>query len=330
MPEASWNEEQIRAKIEEYCDNSTQCGLEAFIVKKDSPKLKRIAFSEEVNEQGKNFRAILKEMFLGILQEKFLAQECEYADGRMLADNQHKYLIFEQGDNFQPFTYLSDPNEIDKFVDDDLLDGSGLIFCLRKGTEEIWLYQHLWSIMVPNKKKTSPMARLMRFENQIVFAEQCESLLTIAKKIDILIMDNYLITNNISLLQNHFGFQDYIYQSAQQTIQCIIQKKLIENTEKLTEYICRGKSKYAKKMMRIGSSKVFDLTQEQLMNKVNTLPRWQGKFKFNQDSHQIVLNTYKEVESLIDLFDERYTRSDVTDTEYDTDVKTVAQLMEQN
>ena len=174
------------------------------------------------------------------------------------------------------------------------------------------------------------MARLMRFENQIVFAEQRESLLTIAKKIDILIMDNYLITNNIPLLQKHFGFQDYIYQSAQQTIQCIIQKKLIENTEKLTEYISRGKSKYAKKMMRIGSSKVFDLTHEQLMDKVNTLPRWQGKFNFNQDSHQIILNTYKEVESLIDLFDERYTRSDVTDTEYDTDVKTVAQPMKQN
>ena len=288
------------------------------------------AYVKELDEQGNNFRAILKEMFLEILQEKFLAQECEYADGRVLADNQHKYLIFEQGDNFQPFIYLSDANEIDKFVDNDLLDNSGLIFCLRKGTEEIWLYQHLWSIMVPNKKKTSPMARLMRFENQIVFAEQRESLLIIAKKIDILIMDNYLITNNISLLQKHFGFQDYIYQSAQQTIQCIIQKCLIKNTEKLTEYISRRKSKYAKKMMRIGSSKVFDLTQEQLMNKVNTLPRWQSKFNFNQDSHQIVLNTYKEVESLIDLFDERYTRSKVTDIEYNTDVKTVAQPMEQN
>lgn len=330
MLEARLNAEQIRARIREYCDNPAQCGLEAYIVKKDLPKLKRIAFFEEVNEQGKNFRAILKEMFLEILKEKFLVQECEYADGRMLADNQYKYLIFEQGDNFQPFIYLSNVKKIDEFVDDDLLDSSGLIFCLRKGTEEIWLYQHLWSIMVPNKKKTSLMARFMQFENQIVFAEQRESLLTIAKKIDILIMDNYLITNNIPLLQKHFGFQDYIYQSAQQTIQCIIQKSLIENTEKLTEYISRGKSKYAKKMMRIGSSKVFGLTHEQLINKVNTLPRWQGKFNFNQDSHQIVLNTYKEVESLIDLFDERYTRSEVTDTEYDTDVKTVAQPMEQD
>lgn len=283
MLEMSAHEEQIRTKIKEYFDNSTQCGLDAFIVKKDFPKLKRISFSEVVNEEGKSFRVILKEMFFEILQEKFLDRECEYADGHMLADNQHKYWIFEQGDNFYPFEYLSNTNKIDEFSDEDLIDGSGIIFCIRKQTEKIWLYQHLWSIMVPNKKKTNLMARIMRFENQIVFAEQRESLLTIAKRIDILIMNDYIITNNITLLQRHFGFQDYIYHSAQQTIQYIIQKNIIENTDKLTEYISRGKSKYAKKMMRIGSSRVFDLTKEQLMNKVNTLPRWQGKFKFNPD-----------------------------------------------
>lgn len=169
----------------------------------------------------------------------------------------------------------------------------------------------------------------MRFENKIVFEEQRENLLTIAKKIDIIVMNNHLITSNTTLLQKYFGFQDYVYQTAQQTIQCIVQKNLVKNTEKLAEYISRGKSKYAKKMMRIGSSKVFDLTQEQLINKINTLPRWQGKFNFNQDTNEIVLNTYKEVENLIDLFDERYTRSDVTDTEYDTDVKSVAKSTQQ-
>ena len=82
-------------------------------------------------------------------------------------------------------------------------------------------------------------------------------------------------------------------------------------------------------MMRIGTSRVFNLTKEQLIKKINTLPRWLGKFTVNADTNQIILKTYGEVESLIDLFDERYTRSDVTDTEYDTDVKTVAQPMKE-
>lgn len=330
MPEETLTEGQIRAKLKNYCDNSRECGLEAFVVKKDSPKLKRMSLSEELNENGTNFRTILKDMFLSILSEQYLSQEAEYADGCQLADNQHKRLIFEQGETFRPFAYLNDENEIEEFSLEDLTNATGLAFRLREGENTIWLYQHLWSIMVPNKKRTNPMARLMCFENQIVFSEQKESLLTIARKIDILIMDNCLITSNITLIQKHFGFQDYIYQSAQQTVQNITQKNIVANTEKLNEYIGRGKTKYAKKMMRIGSSRVLDLTKEQLINKVNSLPRWQGKFSIDQDTNQITLNTYSEVESLIDLFDERYTRSDVTDTEYDTDVKTVALPTAQN
>lgn len=328
MTEETLSEEQIRTKIKDFYDNIAQCGLEAFVVKKNAPKLKRMSLSEECNDQGKNFRTILKEMFASILNEQYLSSETEYADGRQVADNQHKNLIFEQGESFRPFSYLSDENEMGEFVSEDLSEASGLVFRLRKGENTFWLYQHLWSIMVPNKKKTNLMARLMQFENQVVFSEQSESLLTIANKIDILIMGDFIITSNITLLQKYFGFQDYIYQSAQRAVQSIIQKSLVANNEKLTEYISRGKPKYAKKMMRIGTSKVLNLTQDQLIDKINTLMRWQGIFNVNQDTKQITLGTYSEVESLIDLFDERYTRSDVTDTEYDTDVKTVAKPVE--
>ena len=32
MSKEKLNEDQIRTKLKDYCDNSTQCGLEAFIV----------------------------------------------------------------------------------------------------------------------------------------------------------------------------------------------------------------------------------------------------------------------------------------------------------
>lgn len=145
------------------------------------------------------------------------------------------------------------------------------------------------------------------------------------KKIDILIIDSYLITDNNKLLQNNFGFQNYIYQSAEQTISNITATQIVSNPAKLTEYIGRGKPKYAKKMMRIGTSKVLLLSADELFHKIKTVDRWKNTFNIDESTNQIVLNTYSEVESLIDLFDERYTRSDITDTEYDTDVKTIAQ-----
>ena len=60
---------------------------------------------------------------------------------------------------------------------------------------------------------------------------------------------------------------------------------------------------------------------EELYLKITTLPRWSGKFDLDEETHTIVLRNYGQVENLIDLLDERYTRSDVTDEEYDTSAK---------
>lgn len=328
MPETEFNEEYIKTTIKDFCENSDQCGFEAFVVQKDSPKLKRMSFDERENSDGNTFRTVLKNVFIEIMQEKYLAEEAEFEDGSHLADNQHKYLFFEQTERFKPFEYLVDENEIDEFKEDDLSSASGLAFKIRKGEKSLWLYQHLWGIMIPNKKKNNLMTRVLHFENGVVFSEQKDSLLTIARKIDIVVMGNYIITENISLLQKNFGFHDYIYQSANKTIDGITSKNLVKNVEKLNDYISRGKTKYAKKMMRISASKVFDLSREQLIEKVSTIPRWRDVFDIDSVSNEITLNTFGDVENLIDLFDERYTRSEVTDTEYDTDVKTVAKQTE--
>ena len=74
-------------------------------------------------------------------------------------------------------------------------------------------------------------------------------------------------------------------------------------------------------MMRIKDSKVLKRTKEQLYESITTLPRWKGKFTVDEESKQIVLEKYEHVENLIDLLDERFTRSDVTGEEYDTGAK---------
>lgn len=325
MPTNDLNEKQIRDLLVSMRDNQADCGFDAFVVMKNEPKLKTMSLSETKNAEGKSFREVLKEMFFSVISESFLSADAEYADGTQLADNQHKFLIIKQGGTFTPFSFLSTADTASTFSVSDLANASGLIFKIRKGTDTIWCYQHLWSIMVPNKKKTHLMTRLCGFENQTVFEEQTESLLTIAHKIDLLVINEHLITGNTTLLQNNFGFQQYIRQAAEQAINSVGEKGLISNLEKLTEYISRGKPKYAKKMMRIGASRVLSLSADELLAKINSVTRWKDKFHIDASTNKIVLKTYSEVEAFIDLFDERYTRSDITDTEYDTDVKTVAQ-----
>ncbi|MBO5971173.1 MAG: DUF4868 domain-containing protein [Clostridia bacterium] len=325
MSENALTQTTIKALLTDFHSNSNQCGLDVFVVMKNAPMLKRISLSEKTNNEGDTLRTVLKNMLFSVINDNYISEEAEYVDGTSLADDQHKFLIIPQSGDFVPFSFLNNTDAISPFSEDDLSNSAGLAFKLRKGEQIIWCYQHLWSIMVPNRKKNNIMARLNGFENQTVFEEQSESLLTIARKIDILIINDSLITANTSLLQNNFGFQTYIYQAAQQTITSIASTNLLSNTDKLTEYISRGKPKYAKKMMRIAASKVLSLDANELLHKIQTVERWKDKFCIDETTNKIVIKTYAEVERLIDLLDERYTRSDITDTEYDTDVKTIAQ-----
>ncbi len=54
------------------------------------------------------------------------------------------------------------------------------------------------------------------------------------------------------------------------------------------------------------------------------MDRWKGKFKEPVDG-KIPIDTFKDVENLIDLLDERFTKSEITGQEYDTDVKKKAE-----
>ena len=92
-----------------------------------------------------------------------------------------------------------------------------------------------------------------------VFTTLTDPILTIAKKIDFLIIDGKIIASDHKLLQQHFGFQDYIRIRATRTISIVAEKGFVQNIEKMTEYCDRGngKPKYAKKMMRIADSKVL-------------------------------------------------------------------------
>lgn len=317
--------ERIKKILQKAVQDKNNCGFAAYIVAKTDSKLRKMIFDEEKFNSG-NYKHIVRDAILNVISEKYLAEETEFASGANVADNQKKYYIIAQSEEYRPFDYLDvQVEDIPEFKFDQIDDASGIIFWFRIEENEFWVYQHLWSIMVPNKKKTNLLSRLQKYENHDYFIEQKEPLITIATKVDVLIMQDYIITSNIGLMQKSFGFQDFIVAMADKSVERVMNKALVANPEKLKEYINRGKTnKYAKKMMRIVNSKVLDLSKEKLMERVHTLERWKDKFEENGEG-QIVLNTFQQVEYLIDLLDERYTRSDVTNQEYDTDVKQVAE-----
>lgn len=312
----------IKEQLAEFNANREQCGFEVFIVTKDEPRLHMVSFSDSNTEGKISFKKAIKNMLFDVFAEKFLLPDIEYALASAVADNQRKmYCIPQVEGAYSPFSFLS--SESLDFVEEDLRNATGLAFAFRRGEETLWLYQHLWAILVPNKKKVNIMARITKMENGFIFHEQKEPLLTIARKVDLVVLNGTIITENITLMQKSFGFRDYIRIVAQQTVAKIERQGIVYNSEKLSEYIARGNgnTKYAKKFMRIADSAVLKMPPEHLIGQIKTVERWEGVFSLNEAEDAIELKTFGDVEHLIDLLDERYMKSEITGEEYDTDVK---------
>lgn len=193
----------------------------------------------------------------------------------------------------------------------------GIFFRYEREGIVVWAFQYFWPNAIPNRKGKG----FHIIPQDDVFAELTKPILAVAQKVDLLVVDNQIITNNIGLLQAHYNFQQYVRTTATHIVSEIATLNLVSNMDKVTEYISRSKLTYAKKMLRLKNSKVLIKNKEELYIKITTLPRWRDKFEVNKTDQTISLKNYGQVENLIDLLDERYTRSDVTDEEYDTSAK---------
>lgn len=294
------------------------CGFNVYVITKNVPKLKKIGFVEEEN----NLRHKIRNSIIETLLKKFGSEDAQYVSADRIADEQDKFYIINTSEEYDPFAFLKTNHG--RFSEDDISDAKGIVFEIRDGEHVLWAYQHLWNISVPNKAKNKILARLISSSQEDVFEELLSPIITFSNKIDLLVIGDSIITSDYKLLQNYFGFQNYIRIRAEKAISTISSMGIVANVEKLTDYVQRGdgKPKYAKKMMRIMDSKVLKMDTDELFDNIHKSSRWNGKLK--EKNGQFILENYVQVELLIDLLDERYTKSEITGVEYDTDVKMLA------
>lgn len=312
--------QKIKEMISTLTAAPNKCGFEVFVITKSDPRLKKMGFIESGEN---NLRQKLKDSILKILSEKYNSAEADYVSADRIADEQRKFYIVPTSESYDPLSVLkTDPGAFSK---NDIGDATGIAFSVRKDTKHLWAYQHLWSIMVPNKSRKNFLAKLVSGQEGDAFEEMTDPIITFAEKIDLLVIEDCIIASDYKLLQNSFGFQDYIRLRADKTIAAVEEKNIVANVDKLRDYVQRGngKPRYAKKMMRITDSRVLKMEPDKLWENIHKSTRWNGKIR--EENGQFVLDHYSDVENLIDLLDERYTKSEITDTEYDTEVKQEAE-----
>ena len=308
--------------------------FQTYVILKGDQPIKKFILDEgnPIRDHG-GFKRKIEEFILETIRTKYLADDTEYEYAEQLEANQKKIYVIAQDDNYEPFKVIDIPDDdISEFTENDRNAAQGLIFrFMLENGDSIWGYQHFWPISVPDKKKKNFMIRSISPEKGNVFTEMETPIFQITQKVDILILRSHdgdevrteLLPYNVNLMEQHFGLEIFMRATAGNVAREIEAKGIFVNPEMLNDYINRGNKKYSRKMMRIKDSKVFELDTVTLRERLTQSRRWSGKFEFDENN-QIYIGYLKDVEEIIDLFDERYTYSEITGAEYDTSVKTLA------
>lgn len=295
-------------------------GFEIFIVlKKGEKRLKRFLIYDDRNGED-NFKEKIQVSIEQTIRDKYLGNDAEYLSAARIADDQHKFYLIEQTQEYQPFDYLNrQEDETECFSIKERNEAEAVLFRFRRDSAVIWAYQHIYAASIPNKKEQNFLARYFSREQEDYFVEMADPLFVITRKVDLLITGNVIVTDNITLMQKHFKFETFIRNSAKAAAQSIADVGIVFDADKLIDYVKRPNKKYARRMMRISEYNVLNQNPQDLLNRIQQVDRW--KDMFNIKDGKIQLKTYTDVENLIDLFNERYTISEITGDEFDTDVK---------
>lgn len=297
---------------------NNQYGFDVFVLMKKSNDLQRFQLEDRKN----GIKIKIQNLIVKSIQDKFLSEGIIFDDVSNSSDN-NKDTIYHipKNDSYDPFSIHNlVEQELDnkkRFSIKELGDAKGFLFCFTRGKQRLWAYQHLFPMAIMDKKKQGFF--VCPYGEGDIFVEQDKPMISIGQKINLIILNNNdIITDDLDFLTRYFGFEDYIKLQAGKAIAFIAATNLVTDMSKVEEYLAKNKTTHTRKMMRIKDSKVFKCSKEDLYLKITTLSRWKGKFGLDPQNNKLVITTFVQVENLIDLFDERYTRSDVSNEEYDT------------
>lgn len=249
------------------------------------------------------------------LSEKFLSEEYMLKPSYDISDNTNDLYEIVQDDNYAPFSFIN--SECDGiFSINEKHSLLGFLFKFILNEKCFWAYQQVYPMAIPQKKKS-----VLVYTKDNIFCEFSKELLKIDYRVDLLIVDNSIITYNIKLLQRKFAFEDYIRKESQQTIDLLMNMNIIEDMSKIIAFEGTEKLTNAKKLMKIKNSPVLKMEKSTFINRLQTIPRFVGMLSIHEG--RIRITTNKDVTVLLKILNDDYLISELTGSNYESQSKTL-------
>lgn len=273
-------------------------------------ELKKFQINDVLHNEVK--KKLFEVLDLEILSEDFSLMSVENIDEKIKT-----YYEIPQSKNYKPFDFLNVVCEnLEKYKEKEQPKLKGFCIKINRNDNFFWIYQHKYPTTLINRN-TSIFAKL----NGSVYEPLDCDVVRLESKIDILIIDNYLVTKNINLLQNMFGFDGYVRSIALKVIESIKNIDIIVDMSKLISLANGQKLTIAKKLMKASKSPVLQIPKIQLHNKLKKHDYYSKHIKIDDKSNKIIISSQNDVKEFLKMINDEILKSELTGNNYESSAK---------
>lgn len=238
-----------------------------------------------------------------------------------LTPDKRHFLCFEHEDLTDELKSLSQPSlrTAERVLAIDEMDKlTGFLFVLGHDNEVVTLYQHFYAPMLIRGKR-----RVILIPNdEMRFSPVQNNMLALSGNIDMLMIDGIIITNNLSLLERSFRYDEHITNKAKSVVTEIEQRELISDIEFLRSCITGANHLgNAKKLLMASLLPVMQMDRHTLANAIRQHGKLKKLYQFDDDD-RFVLTSQRAAKDFIKLLNDEYLRSLVSEREYESEAKT--------
>lgn len=303
--------------IQALIQNQNMCGLETYVIVKEADGELQYHFFELTQTICKK----ILNQFLAELDLKFLKNEFSLKNVISVADNQKDtYYVFSGENIFQGISFIKKENLNGnmniKFKLSKKQKILGFIFKIGNDETEILLYQHFYATSQIKVGKTIILTEIPDSEDVTMAA--CD-MLRINKSIDIIRINEEIITSNIKLLERCFGFKEVVELTAKPAIDFLESNNLLSDFEKFKNYIYNPNKLGKLKKLMSADSVILTMEKSNLLEAVKNHRRYGSLIKI--ENNEIVIKNNKDIDNVIMLLSDGVLTSTITNFDYSVDVK---------
>jgi len=267
-----------------------------------------------------DFRGEINGMIAEAISFRYLSEDAVFDTADNIEDDRNAFYLVEATEHYDPFDFLSASKVTEAFSEKDRSNLLGFAFCFSIDTKKVWAYQHVYPTSISKKSK----GLLARISGENLFEKLSnEKLFCIENRVDIVIVEQTLCPNKISFLEKYFGFETYIRNEAQTTIDFIGTTGLVNGIGKFADFVSKEKPTNAKKLLKIKNSPVLSMPIDLIIQRLPTIPRY-NNIKI-QDG-QIIATSQKDVGNILKMLNDDFLRSELSQKEYDSPAKKYCQM----